>query len=610
MSQDSTPKKPIDPEIVMPDRVDPDEVIHVPKGSSKARFIMTFLLVIMVLTTFTVSSQVIDVFGGGGGTTKDFMTWKSPAGVQKHMNYTAFVETKRSIAFVMPFVYIGMEREPTDEQTAAFIAMDEAAAEAGIVITDAEMRDRITKDFQSSDNYRNYCAQYRISQKEFETVLRRAMRAERYRDLLAQSLTIPDPKAIETAWKGRHQEFMYDYVELPVATLVESARAEAPKGDALKAWFDALSEPEKAVYKSKSEVSAELVGLSLEGQIAGDALVAKFPRPAGTDAEKEAQEYHRDFGYVRYPKAPTQQDQTFSQPYEAVKGVALIEAPIYHALADWVTSLQAREGAGETVDLAAEAAGLGLAYRKQADPLSVELWKEVFKGSFVGRRTIEVVFDTDRPAGKLWPALSIDEKSYTFGRILEVRPERIPEFSEIASQVESAWADKKAKELALAKLEKVRDAFATRPDANDPAAPPFTPEADEAKFAEAVKAAGLTVQRRDWRDRFAPPPPAGEEPLGDAYIRMNGALATMREQTVAKAELNRDGTTAYLVRIGGVRDPDINKMKVSEFQDASSQQSFQDLAMFVRMKVGSREFLEQRFGVDLAAWHPETNTKQ
>ncbi len=609
MSQDTTKKKPIDPEIVMQDKVDPDEVIHVPKGSSKTRFLMTFLLVVLVLTTFSVSSEVLDVFGGKSGVTKDYMTWKSPAGVQQKLDYKKFIETKRSIAYVMPLVFIGNEREPTDEQTAAFIAMDASAEEAGIVITPAEMKERITKDFQTSENYQAYCAQFRISPKELENVLRRAMRVERYRDLIAQGLTIPDPKVIETAWKGRHQEFMYDYVELPVASLVEEARAQAPKGDELKTWFDALSEPEKAAYKSKPEVSAEVAGLSLDGPITGDAILAKFPRPSGTDAEAEARQYHADFGYARFPKSPTQQDQTFAQPYDTVKSAALLEAPIYHALMEWVASLRKREAAGETVDLAVEAAGLGLAYRKQATTQTYESWLEAYKGSFVGRRTVESAFDKDRQPGKLWPAITVDEKSFTIGRTLEYKPEVVPPFSEIASRVESAWADKKAKELALARLEKLRDNFGTRPDPANPAAPPFTPEADETKFADAVKAAGFIVQRRDWRDRFTPPPPAGEEPAGDAYIRMNPTLATMRETTVAKAELNRDGTVAYLVRVGGVRDPSIEKMKVSEFQDASAQQSFQELAMFIRMKVGSREFLEQRFGVDLLSWHPEKNAK-
>ena len=54
-----------------------------------------------------------------------------------------------------------------------------------------------------------------------------------------------------------------------------------------------------------------------------------------------------------------------------------------------------------------------------------------------------------------------------------------------------------------------------------------------------------------------------------------------------------------------MRDPDLAKMKVSEFQDGSNQQAYQELYLFINLKLGSREFLEQRFGVDLLPWHKD-----
>ncbi|MBL8860301.1 MAG: hypothetical protein JNL28_17460 [Planctomycetes bacterium] len=602
MSQDTTKKKPIDPEIVRPDGAEDDDVIHVPKGASKTRFIMTFLVVILVLTTFTVGPEVLDVLGGRDRSSKAFMTWKSPDGLVKSVSEKSFLEHKRSIATVLRWAFPGADRDPSDEQTASFIAIDQSAAEAGIVISDDEVAKFIREVFQTTDNYRGYCQSYRISTKDFEGMIRRTLRVDRYRDLLAQSYSIPDPAAIEKAWKGRHQEFMYDYVELPVATLVEEARAQAPQGEALKAWFDALSDVEKDAYKLKPEVSAEVVGISLDGPFSGDAILAKFPRPADANLEAEALQYHTDFGYARFPKQPTRESPTFAQPFESVKEQALMEAPIYHGLKTWVDGLLARQTAGETIDLAAEASELGLLYRKQADVRNFDAWKEM-NISFVGKRTLEVIFDMDKPAGQLWPALSVDEKSFAYGRILESKPPRMPEFSEIEASVASVWADKEAKKIALARLESIRDAFGTRPDPADPMALPFQPQADEAKFAEAVTAAGLTVKRRDWRERMAPAP--ADEPPGEAYIRSNVGLTTMKENTVAKPEISRDGTTAYLVRVGGVRDPDLSKMKVDEFKQAAEQQVFQEQLTFIRLKIGSREFLESRFGVDLRSWHPE-----
>jgi hypothetical protein len=55
MSHDKPKQSPSIPRSCAPH---PDEVIHVPKGSSKARFLMTFLLVILVLTTFSVTGPL------------------------------------------------------------------------------------------------------------------------------------------------------------------------------------------------------------------------------------------------------------------------------------------------------------------------------------------------------------------------------------------------------------------------------------------------------------------------------------------------------------------------------------------------------------------------
>lgn len=603
MSHDTTKKKPIDPEIERPDTVHPDEVIHVPKGSNKARFLMTFLLVVMVLTTFTVGPEVIEVLGGRDRGSKDYMTWKSPSGVVQHVSHKQFLETKRGLAYVLPMVFRSAQRDPNDEQTAAFVALDKSAEESGIVITDKEVRENITRQFPSSDIYRNFLAGYRVSAKEFESNIRRAMRVNRYLDFLAAGLAIPDYKAAETAWKGRHQEFRYDYVELAVASVLDEARALAPKGDDLKLWFDALPEVEKAAYKSKPRVSAEVVGLSLEGTVLADAILAKYPRPEGSDPEALARQYHTDFGYARFPKAPTPEDRTFSQPFDSVKDKAVVEAPIYLGLMDWVADMQKRAAAGEAIDLAAEATALGLAYRKQSDPLSEDMWRDSYKDSFVGRRTVEVVFNQREAPAKLWPAISVDDRAFTYGRVLEVVAESVPAFAEIEARVTTAWADKKAREIAVERLEKLRDSFGTRPDANDPNAPPFQPEADEAKFAEIMKGAGFVVQHRDWQDRNSPPPP--DETGGDRFIRTNAALATLRENTVAKAQLSQEGTTAYLVRVGGVRDPDVSKMKVNELNDAVNAQTYQELLMFKLVKSSSKEFLQSRFEVDLYSWHPE-----
>lgn len=613
MSKDST-KQPIDPEIVKPDDAAADEVIHVPKGTSKARFLMTFLLVIMVLTTFSVSGSVMEFFSPRGRAMSSYLTWTSPSGVQHKLSNSDFYGELRAVAPFLDMVFRSAGQQDSRDQNethmAAFLALEDAARESGIVITDAELAKFITEAYGA--NYPLVLKRYNRTPKEFEGPLRRVLAVQRYQGMISMPLSVADPKVVETKWKGRHQEYMFDYVELPVASVTADARAQAPQGDALKAWFDARSEAEKAAYKTKPEVTAELAYLSLEATPTADALFAKYPKPEGVDAEKEARDYHEGFGYVRFPATPTPGSAINSQPFDSVRDRALGEAPVYAALMRWVADLQKREAAGEAIDLAKEAAAIGLSYRLQSDSRTYDGWKDLGLG-FVGRVTLMRLFPNDEKEftdaiGKWMAAIQVDEKAFVFGRVLSAKPGGVPEFSTIADRVTAAWADAKARELAVEKLEKLRDSFGTRPDPNDPNAPLFTPTADEAKFREVVTAAGLEVRRRDWMERSAPVPP--DELPAYTYLRTAPQLYTQKENTVVPAGLNREGTSAFLVRVGGLRDADVSKMKPEELVQLSREASFMDALMFRSAECSSREYLERQFKLDLLSWHPDQLEKK
>ena len=59
-------------------RAHEDDVVVVPKGSRKTLFLLTALLAMLVLTTFTVPGEVIDVFTGRTRS-KAWMSWKHPS---------------------------------------------------------------------------------------------------------------------------------------------------------------------------------------------------------------------------------------------------------------------------------------------------------------------------------------------------------------------------------------------------------------------------------------------------------------------------------------------------------------------------------------------------
>jgi len=234
MSQDKLKKKPIDPEIVRAEEPHPDEVIHVPKGSNKARFLMTFLLVVLVLTTFTVTGPLMDVLGGKDKDFKTYMSWTTPAGEARSLSKKKFQQDKNAYLLVLGVMNGRTPRDINDEQIASFIVLDDAADQAGIRTPDSEVAKVIKATFPNSTVYSDTLRRNRTTNKDTESMLRRIMRANRYRELQMQALSVPDPVAVEDAWRGRHQEYSFDYVEQPVAGLVEEARSQAPKGDELR----------------------------------------------------------------------------------------------------------------------------------------------------------------------------------------------------------------------------------------------------------------------------------------------------------------------------------------------------------------------------------------
>jgi hypothetical protein len=599
MSQDKLKNKPVDPEIVRPDTPHPDEVIHVPKGSSKTRFLMTFLLVILVLTTFSVTGPLMDVLGGRDKSFATYMTWKTPGGEDRAISHKKFQENKNAYLLVNGIVQRRNAREITDEEVAAFLVEDDAAERAGIRTPDSSVAEFLKRIFGTSATYNEVLHGNRTNSKDFEAMVKRMMRVERFRQLQTEALSVPDPAAVEKLWRGRHQEYAFDYVEQPVAGMMDAARAQAPKGDDLKAWFDARPDAEKEAYKTKPQVSAELVGFSLEGPWSADALLAKYPRPAGEDAEKVARDYVDGFGFIRFPKVPTSRTDTNHMAYEDVKEKALAEAPVYNALMDWVADMKKREAAGEKIDLAAEATALGLSYRKQSEPHDRDAWKEVGI-NFVGRITMERLFEPDTKPNTLFAAIQVDEKAFVYGRVLESIPAKMPEFSAIEASVTDKWADQKARELAVAKLADIKKSFV--PASTDATAAPAPAEADAAKFKEVVEAAGLTVQHRDWMERAAPM--GSDEKPGELYIRSTPILYTQPENRVVDPALNREGTMAYLVRVGGVRDPDVAKMKPVDLASAS-REAVQSEQRAFSGELFSRDSLQARYHLDLQSWHDE-----
>lgn len=238
-------------------------------------------------------------------------------------------------------------RQNLEQEVAELEIFDTLAQDAGVGITDKELGEMILGRMGSQEVYEQLVRRYGTSKKEFEDTLRKILRADRYRSLIASSVSVADPAEVEKLWKARHQEYAFDYVELAADSLAAEAAAQAPTGEALKAWFDALSEPEKNKYKTQEMAKAQVLYKTIGPAMKADELVAKYP-PASLDVEARAKTYYDGFYYVRFPNPDFRPDpknfdpSQFYLPYEKAHDQCLVEEPIYTATEAFITDMNAR----------------------------------------------------------------------------------------------------------------------------------------------------------------------------------------------------------------------------------------------------------------------------
>lgn len=590
------------PEVEGPHAHD-DDLIVVPKGKSKTRFLLTFLLIIFLLTMFAISDEFVAVLTGQGGRGGAYVTWKHPTEGAKSLSQAEFLLEKQNVAKVWSIITGQNNRDRNDDDTAFFVVMSDVADGAGVHVTDSELRKIIAPRFQGV-SYAQVLAGNRISVKEFENTLRRLLEVERYESLVAAPLATPDPAEVEKLWKARHQEHAFDYIELSAETLRTEAQAALPSDADLEAWFQALPENKREQFKRQTAVAGELAVFPLEGEHSPDLLFAKYPRPPDEDLDAAAREYYDNYSYVRFrnhnlptDRQPTPED--FSRPFDEVKDIARREVAIFRSLEAWRSDLVKRTEAGETIDLAAEATGLGLLPHSQSSPLTQTEWTEL-DVPWASRNLAEFLIATAEP-GKFIPAVSVDEKSLIVGRGLAKEEPRMPSFAEIKDRVADEWLRQRMSELAISKLEPVRAKLGTPPDPSDPAAASYVPEVDAAAFATAASDAGFQVQVRDYQERAK----MATETPAQMYLRGASPLYSAKANSVLKPEIARDGKNSYLVRVAGLRDADVSKMSPAEYQGLGEQVVREALVNFKNRTFTSKEFMKERYAVWLRSWEPK-----
>jgi hypothetical protein len=588
-----------------------EELIHAPKGRKKGQFILAFLIAVMVLTTFSVTGSVVDFFACSPGGADVAMTWKHPTEGTQIVKAGEFQQQFRLHGYVMEILTGNRGREAPEEELAEFLIFDKLAESSGIAVTDAEMSDRLgqlVQAFGGVDNYRRMLANYRMSPREFEGMLRRLLRKERYLGLVSSAVSSPDPTEIEKQWKQRHQEYAFEYVQLDTEKVLDEARAAAPSGAELEAWFNGLSEPERNKHRLQESARAEVVYKTIGPEMQAEALLARYPQTV--DPETSARNYHEGFKYVRFPNPNFRPDpqnfnpEDFYLKFDEAKDQCLVEAPIYDAMMAWVADMNARVQKGENVDLLAEAQGFGMGIHNPQAPMTRTDWSRDGVPGW-GRYIAEAIFDPSDKIDDIHPAVVVDKTSLAVVRIRERQEARMPAFAEIEAKVKEDWVQKKATDLAVAKLEALRDKLGTRPPADDPMAPLWRPEVDAETFARVATEAGFTVERRDFQERTTAFKPGETLTPIQTFLSQAAVFYTMKETSVPKAEPSRDGKTAFLVRVAGVRDPDVARMTPLDYQSLGSQAAQTGVFDLRTRLFTSKEYLVQQFGLHMPHWDRE-----
>ncbi len=622
MSKDSHGTRSIDPEQPKAHEHD-DDVIVVPKGSSRARFLMTAILVLLVLTTFTVSREVVEVLTGQGGSKNAYMRWTRPDGTVETMKQMDFLLVRQNVGRVESILSGGRSsKEKEDSAIARHIIVDELAKEAGVEVPDSEVRD-ILKGFGTPEVYRQTLEHYRTTTSEFEETLRSLLRIARYEQLVGAAAAIPDPATILEQWKKSHKEYQLDTVEVATDAYAEEAKAACPSGDELKAWFDALPDPEKNAYRTQIEAksSAEFAWFVLDPPTSPDRLLAKYPRPSTENAEEVAKTWYdtnKDLLF-RKPdlppgKAPTPEDYV---PFDTVKEKAQQQALAYQSILDWVNDIKGREEKGEAVTLPTEAMAIGLAYRREDILHTRAEWKTITP-PWSGASVPAAFFSPTSQPGKLLQDAIVDAKGIFVGRLLQKEESRMPAFEEFQEKVKDGWIKKKKSELALAKLEALRAKFPAAPDATNPAAGTVNPapdpanapvvETDGEKFKAAAKELGLEVKTGEWFDAGAGMRGGMPTPIV-LYERQAAQTWGETAGAIAKPSLSADKSNGWIARVAGSREPDPSKLTPQDYETARQFAVYESRSDIFQKTFGSDDYLKQHFGLDLDAWRRKASEK-
>lgn len=559
----------------------PDEVLHAPEATSKLRFALMIGLVIVLLIIFIVPSAIMNIFRRGGTSDRLEMSWIRPGHGREELTANEFVMQKRAfedaiaVDPLLAFQFGLPQRGLDAKDVARLIVLDRLAEDAGVRIDSADLADHLQMllNFplynRSAEAYKQVAARYG-SIEYVESTISRCLRGQRYLQIAGFAGALPDPQEIEKAWHADHVELSFEYAELPVADLDEAARAELPSDADLEVWLSEQPETTTKSLELPERRAAQVARYVDPVKTPAAGLLEAFPPPPDTDPEERAHQYYDKIFHLRFVKpSPAEdgkegesakvQDPSLKEFYtfDEVRERCLAEAPIYFAMQDFLADLQARQNAGEEVDLPAEAQAKGLEVTSIDTPLTrAELAEHPELGDSA---LVNEVFFT--PPGSFAFRVVPTPDELAIVRVTERVAPSLPPFAEIRDEVADLWVEPRRADLAKERLEDVWKGFEVfTPEADDSSVAPLPADqvhrrASGEEFLAAVEAAGLQVQTSAWKDK--------------AKFDFEDELRSfteLEEGEVGEPITSQDGERVILARLAGTRDVPVEQMSPKDYE--------------------------------------------
>lgn len=624
-----------------------DEPVHVPKGQSRGKFLLILALMIFTLVIYVVPAEFTQMFRSGDPSEESYFAWNHPRDGRQEVNARAFMLESQSMSNLLYFLgVISSDFQPyadaladardsmlEEEQVGRTIILDRLAQDAGVEITDNELRkvimegailqlsrpSRDTKNAQYplitipirpiSDGalLKQVLASANLSPLDYESGLRQLLRIERYESLVG-IVAQPKPEAIEAAWKKQHQEYGLDFVAFDV----DAARAEAESATAdeatLRSWYDGLDSMTKR-QKFNAEWVAERAGAELLMWNLADTteptkLLERFPSPQGVDPEKVAQDYYNQFANVRFRRAEEKADgataaERLYRPFEEVADQARRESRIHAALVAYSLDVQNRIRTGLAGDvLAVEAAELGLSYIRDDSQRTQADWSS-YPG--VGDATFAASILRAARGDKFIP-LYVGPANIAFGRAGAISEAGAPNFEDVAARALEEWRKDQAFTIANRKASDFYNAVRAKSGITEATAPL---KVDEAMFLDVATAQGYTVNSAGWVDEAKLTGETLDNPT--EIERFKTALAftgrtamNVEDSVVALPFTTMTRDRVYVLRKLGKRDPPELKLEPRDYKSLRDQAASERSNEVMDELFGSAS-LKARFGFSFPA---------